>query len=175
MEWARKKLSVDPFERIFIDTFINISLSAIINGINFSIDNIFCETFSSLLSAIVFGILISTVLFSSFGIQKLKQKLMNEKIKYYFSVFYEDLRIEKRKALAYYGIFFLRRIIFIATIFLLSDYPYFQLQYLQLSCIIQIYYIIKIKPHEVLSNNHLEILNEITLYSLTMIYLIFIE
>ena len=65
---GRKKLSIDPFERIFIESFINISLSAIINAIYFSTNKILCEIVSSLTTILAFGILISIVLFSSLGI-----------------------------------------------------------------------------------------------------------
>ena len=43
---ARKFLTVDQISNVFIGSFINSTISAIINGMNMEIDNIASETFS---------------------------------------------------------------------------------------------------------------------------------
>ncbi|CDW78534.1 UNKNOWN [Stylonychia lemnae] len=85
----------------------------------------------------------------------------NNGLELYFSPLIEDLRSSDFKSKLQRILFMLRRISFVLSIFILGNSPAIQIFFNQLICILEIVFIIKIRPFSKILSNRMEVLNNV--------------
>ncbi|CDW80808.1 UNKNOWN [Stylonychia lemnae] len=115
--------------------------------------------FTSLL--MTFPALAVLALFPILNLIIIMKRKTKESIEIHYSSLIEDLRATNFLSKLQRIFFICRRILFVLSIFILKSFPAFQVFFNQLTCILEIIYIIKAQPFSKISSNRMEILNNV--------------
>lgn len=105
-----------------------------------------------------------------------KKQLNTYKLRLRIANFYSNIELEKGNwALAYYTIFLVRRILFVAIPVFLAGMPWFQVQLLVLMSSFYFIYYAGNMPHSIVQRNRVEILNEVIIMHMNYHMICFTE
>eukprot|EP00347_Sterkiella_histriomuscorum_P022303 403330958 len=144
--------------RLFIECYLNLYLSAMINMYTLNFRKNGGESFSSLMAIIFFIVCSVAPLFLAF--KGCKMSVEEIKDNRYLKPFFEELKLNQVISKMYYVLYFLRRIVFVMSMMYFHDYAYLQIIIFQMMSLFQLIYLIHIRPFEIDRINQLEVINE---------------